>query len=256
MTDADTRCQTLVAAFGTFEGPLTSEEAQREILTLGELAIPALMDALDGPRGWTAASCLGVLGIPRPDVIAALRLGADQMWFAKALGFLGDLAWLAEQGGQIAVHGLTAPLLAVGWRLAPPSVQRRTLDLAALESWLDRAPDEDRAGIDSALEPGRSYRDATERDLPALRAVVNGRHAVLRWTATSMLGGLGRGDEDLDHRVAANLGDDHPFVRRLAVLSVERRGVFPAHRDDIAAMRDDPDEIVARIATAIFDRNG
>lgn len=243
----DARAAFLVTRFGQFEG-VTSEQAQRELLTMGESALDALIDALaDKEHGWTAAKVLGQIGIATPEVIAALRKRGEELWFAMALGMLGDIAWLSKQAPATAVYGLTAPLKAITAG-GPP----RPLDYAPLETWLTKNP-KARSRIEQELAPGRSYVDIQKRDVDEAIRGLSSRFAVVRWHAASVLGDrqLGSGAKVLP-ALAGVLSDKHALVRRLAVLSLSywKAAARPYHAA-IRAMKKDSDPVVRDVAARI-----
>ena len=73
-------------------------EYREEIVLLGAPALPMLLEALnDSERGWSAANCLGRIGIAEPEIIHALRKrakrGADiHCHDTIALVMLGDVS--------------------------------------------------------------------------------------------------------------------------------------------------------------------
>jgi len=258
-TQSDDRARWLTTRFGVYEG-VTGEDAQRELLNMGGPAIPALLDALDGKQGWTAGMLLGVLGDDRPEVIAALRQRADTTsWFAKALGFLGDLRWLSDQAPRVAADGLAAPLLDVGWERAPAHLERQPLDLEVTEEWLSSVAPETRERFEGSLKPGRAYRKLQPRDLSVTLQALQSQHPALRWIAASMLGSrrrlLPRNADRILPRLAETLRDDHPWVRRLACLAIDRWGNLAApYVPELEALRDDPDEGVRRATDTVLNQ--
>lgn len=241
----------LVSRFGCSEG-VNWEYAQRALLAMGPDAVPALIAGLSHPKnGWTAAKVLGQIGMATPKIIEALRARAGEHWFAKALGMLGDHAWLAQQGGETAVNGLCARLKAIS-----SGGVRWPLDYRMLEQYLDGADAEVRASVEEELAPGSSYVAIAKDDVDeAVRGLQN-RHAVIRWHATSLLGERGLG-EDVGKRVlpllAERLADPHPLVRRLAVVAIAgwKQAGQPFHAA-IQRLGEDPDEIVRRVAKHVL----
>lgn len=241
----------LVSRFGCFEG-VNSEYAQQALLALGPDAVPALIAGLSHPKnGWTAAKVLGQIGMATPEITLALRARAGEHWFARALGMLGDHAWLAQQGGEAAVHGLCARLKAIS-----SSGVRWPLDYRPLEVYLDTADAEVVASVEEELEPGSSYVGIAKDDIDeAVRGLQN-RHAVIRWHAACLLGERGLG-EDVGKRVlpllAERLADPHPIVRRLAVLAIsDWKQAGRPYYGDIQRLSEDPDEIVRRMVKHVL----
>lgn len=246
------RAAMLVTRFGCYEG-ITSEDAQRELLALGETAVPALVDGLADPKcGWTAAMVLGQIGVATSAAIAALRDRADGHWFAKALGRLGDHEWLSTQPPAIAVNGFCARLQAI--TEGPPLA----LDYRPLERFLDDADLETHALVDEALAPGQSYVSIRKSDVDEAIRGLSSDHPVVRWHATSLLGEreLGR---SVGQRVlpllVERLGDPDPLVRRLAVLSTDGWKAARQYRTALEPLLEDPDETVRRIAEAVLNRS-
>ncbi len=246
------RARLLVTRFGCYEG-ITTEDAQRELLALGGVAVPAVVDALADPEcGWTAAKVLGQIGVSTPEAIAALRERAEGHWCAKALGMLGDHAWLETQPPAVAVNGLCAPLQAITAGVAKP------LDYRPLERFLDAADVETHALVDNALAPGSSYVEMRASDLDEAICGLGSDHAVVRWHAASLVGERALGSsvgKQVLPLLVQRLSDANPLVRRLAVLSIDRWKATKRHQATIEALRDDPDEVVARIAAAVLDRS-
>ncbi|MDP3233276.1 MAG: DUF4303 domain-containing protein [Myxococcales bacterium] len=243
------RAVALVARFGQSEG-ITSEKAQVALLAMGPDAVDSLVAALgDTTHGWMAARVLGQIGIATPVVVAGLRKRAEELWFAMALGMLGDHAWLARQKTDVAVKGLCARLKAIT-QGGPP----RPLDYAPLEAWLEKNPSAV-SRVESELAPGRSFVTIEKADVAAAVRGLSSRFAVVRWHAASVLRrrelGAAAGVTVLPALVTT-LGDRHALVRRLAVLSLSgwkaaARPFYPA----IRALRDDPDPVVRDVAAAV-----
>jgi len=248
------RATFLVSRFGKFED-VTTEMAQRELLELGEPAIPALLAALADPKnGWTAAKVLGQIGVAAPEVIAALRPLASSLWHAMALGMLGDLDWLSEQEPAVACLGLTARLKAVCYEGASPP----GLSYAPLEAWLDRSGTQGLALVEKELEPGRSYIGIQAADVDeAVRGLASG-YAVIRWHAAAVLRNRRLGKEAGRRALPAlalALADPHPFVRRIAVLSIEawKSAAKPFYKA-VEKLVDDPDETARFVAARLLGR--
>jgi len=242
----EARITFLVSRFGKFEG-VTSEDAQRELLAIGEPALSALTRALtDRQHGWAAARLLGQIGVPRADVIDALRSQAAELWCATALGMLGDHAWLGAQGSSIAARGLTARLKAIA-----SGRVRHALDYRPLERFLDGASQEERALVRAELEPGRSYASIAPTDVDEALRGLSSEHPVVRWHAASRLAdrGLGaRAGKKILPALGRGLADPDPTVRRLVVLSISYwKAAAAPYRGAIEALREDPDELVRRI---------
>lgn len=243
------RAAFLVTRFGQFEG-ITSEQAQRELLAMGEAAHVALVGALaDKKNGWTAAKVLGQIGVASPKVIAALRRRADELWFAMALGMLGDVEWLSKQKPATAVNGLTARLKAITAGGAP-----RPLDYRPLEAWLSENA-KGRSLVEHELAPGRSFVDLRKSDVNEALRALSSPFAVVRWHAASVLGdrelGAAAGAKALP-ALAGVLQDKHALVRRLAVLSLSRwKTASKPYHAAIRAMKNDADPVVRDVAATI-----
>jgi len=248
---AGERSAFLVTRFGVYEG-VTSEDAQRELLALGEAALPALTGTLTDPKhAWTAAKVIGQIGIATPEIIEALRARGDELWFAMALGMLGDHDWLASRSPAVAAQGLCARLKAITAG-GPP----RPLDYAPLERYLDAAGEGARARVEEELEPGSSYAAISGDDVDEALRGLDSPHAVVRWHAASTLGHRGLGaaaGKRILPALARLLTDPHPVVRRLAVLSISYwKAAARPYRPSIEALRDDPDEVVRRIVEHVL----
>lgn len=207
---------------------------------------------LDAPeKRWTAARALGQSGVASPAVIDSLRRHSGELWCAKALGLLGDFDWLATQAADTAALGFAARFLDVATGGTPPP-----LDYRRLERYLDRASQGARAAVETQLEPGRSYIEILPEDVDeALRGLVS-PHAVVRWHAAAVLDDRGLGaaiGKKVLPALAERLADPHPIVRRLALLSIGRwKAAAKPYRAAIVPLRQDPDAVVARIATEML----
>lgn len=243
------RAALLVARFGQSEG-VTSEKAQAALLAMGRDAVDALVGALgDTTHGWVAAKVLGQLGIATPAVVAGLRKRAEELWFAMALGMLGDHVWLARQKTDVAVRGLCARLKAIT-QGGPP----RPLDYAPLEAWLEKNPSA-RSQVENELAPGRSFVTIEKTDVAEAVRGLSSRFAVVRWHAASVLRrrelGVAASAMVLPALVET-LGDTNALVRRLAVLSLLawKAAARPFH-PAIRALRDDPDPVVRDVVAKV-----
>lgn len=243
------RAAFLVTRFGVFEG-ITSEKAQHELLAMGTAAVDALVGALPHKKnGWTAAKVLGQIGVATPTVISALRKRADELWFAMALGMLGDFEWLSKQLPATAAYGLTAPLKAITAGGTP-----RPLDYAPLEAWLATNP-KGRSLVEHELAPGRSFVDVQTSDVDEAVRALSSPFAVVRWHAASVLGERGLGaaaGAKVLPALARVLGDKHALVRRLAVLSITRwKAAAKPYHAAIRAMKEDSDPVVRDVAARL-----
>jgi HEAT repeat protein len=205
-----------------FEG-ITTEDAQAELLRMGEDAIPALIGALRDPKnGWTAAMVLSRIGIPSVEAVDALReMAAGGHWYSTALGSLGDHKWLATQPPDVAVHGLVAPFLAI----ASEGGAAPEFDYHPLEAFLTIQGDVASKLVESALKPGQSYRKLTASDVPEAVRGLTSKHAVIRWHACASLGNRSLGarcEKSILPALAVCLEDEHHLVRRLCALAIGR----------------------------------
>lgn len=160
--------------------------AEDELASMGSAALPVLIDALDGAAGGSAALLIARIGTADELIVARLRelagTGANTAAvFAIALGRLGDFEWLAEQPGDVAVWGTTAPLRAV----ICPNDDWGPLDYRPLESLLDRRGDQTLHAVNelmahSGVQSGRSPDDVGEmvRGMASPYALVR-RHAAM-----------------------------------------------------------------------------
>jgi hypothetical protein len=245
-----TRAAYLVTRFDKFEG-ISTEDAQRELLTLGASAVPALLEVVsDAKVGWTAAKLLGQIGHVSPDVTRALRDRApSSFWHAMALGVLGDQDWLAAQPPKVAVPGLCAPFRAI-------TKANVALDYAPLERYLDRAEPAIRKQVEDELAPGSSYNTITKIDVAeALRGLAS-EHAVIRWHAANLLGDRGLGPaagKAALPALAEALRDPHPIVRRLAVLAISYwKAAAKPYWTQIEALREDRNATVRTIVAHVL----
>lgn len=246
------RAAFLVGRLGLYDG-ISSEDAQVGLVSLGEVAVPLLLPLLDNKEnGWIAAKLLGDIGIATPEVLGALRDVAPRvMWAAVALGMLCDDTWLlrsTEPG--VAVRGLTARLRAI-------STKERTspLSYGSLESFLEGADSAQRMRVEEELKPGCAYNriDAADVD-EALRGLTS-EHDAIRWHAAAILGKRELGDtcaQRILPALAVGLEDSHPWVRRLALLSLSRwKQAAAPYAAAMVALAEDPDEVVRRTIASL-----
>ncbi len=245
----EARAAFLVTRFGVYDG-VSSEDAERELISIGQPAVQALVPALaDKENGWEAAHVLAMIGSSSPDTIKALRAHVGENdWFAAALGYLGDYEWLVGSAPEGAlVTALTMTLQA--WKQVP-------LDYHRLEAFLDSASKKTLALVDDELKPGRSYVEIRRDDVPEALRGLSSRHAVLRWHAASVLGNRGLGaaaGKQVLPALERALSDAHPTVRRLAVLSISYwKSAAKPYLPAIEALRNDPDESVRDTAVYVL----
>lgn len=215
---------------GNFDGPIDSEESERELRRLGAAAIPALLPRLRlGGQAWQAAMLLADIGRPDAEVIAALdaaltRLGgADRNWTACALSRLGRLdlvlARIDALDEDTVVSAVAAPYTSFRDRAVPPP----PLDYRPLEDFLERYPGH-AAALAEELQPGRSFCTITAGEVDAALAALDSPHPIVRWHAASVLDerGLGRAVARRVLPALARVAEHDPefAVRRLALLSL------------------------------------
>jgi HEAT repeat protein len=245
------RIEFLISRFGKFEG-VTSEDAQRELLKLGEPSVAALTRAVAAASGnmrWLAAKLLGQIGVADPATIDVLRQHAEVPWCASALGMLGDDTWLATQPPAIATQGLTARLRAI-------SATNALLAYGPLERYLDGADAAARELVEKHLAPGTSYITITNNDVAEAVRGSTSTHAVVRWHAAAVMHDRGLGapaGKVILPALAAQLADPHPLVRRLAVLALAdwKRAAKP-YRAFVEKLREDPDATARRTALELL----
>lgn len=210
----------LIEHMDVYTQPFTCEDAESELRALGEAALDGLMGVFDdGKVGWRAAKIVGDIGVAREDVVEALREHAHtQLWYASALGMLGDFDWLSTQPDEVAIHGFSSPYLGLSTRDANVSA----LDFGPLEAWLDGATASRQDAMQEQLEPGRSHRELRAADVPEAVRALGSPHAVVRWSAATMLGDRATIKAQRPHVLEALLGalsDPHEHVRRMALFS-------------------------------------
>lgn len=174
---------------------ISCEEAEHWLISCGEAAIPALLDALEQRKTvWKIAMILGLIGEADAKVITVLRqlvMTAQESsaisWSASALGYLGDIDWLialaaSAKHQKYAVDGCCASLRAFRNRGAKPA----RLDYSPVERLLSAYP-ECRAEAEETLEPGSSYCHIGPTDIvEALRGLTS-PYAVVRRHAACVL---------------------------------------------------------------------
>ena len=248
----DERARALVEALDHDDG-IGSEEAANRLLELGEPSVAPLLARLraSGRRDWETARLLGMLGVPRPDVIEALRARTrsaefPDAWFPTALGLLGDLAWLRERGGALAVVGTCARLKGIATGIP--------LDYRPVETLLDEGGAATRSRVERELELGRTMRQITSADVDEAIRGLESPHPVVRWHACGALWDRKLGQSKrIVPALAERLSDPYPFVRRIAAVSLMawKRAAKP-YLPRLEALRDDADETVRRVAESLL----
>lgn len=257
----DARARALVARFGVFEGPITSEAAVKRLVAVGAAAVPALVAHLDDPStGWQAAFTLAHIGAPgAAEATPALRFHAyhqpdtpASMWSTQGLarlGLLDEVAALLD---------------------APAKAHHVALALAAVTPvsfpWIERALDRGDAEIDapmaSALRPGRGrFFDPAPDGFAAAVGGCRSPHAIVRMAAVLLLmnPAYPKATRPLALAELLRLATDASSeVRRLTALSLGRVGkaAVPAALAALAPMRDDPVENVRSTARSSYAKLG
>jgi Domain of unknown function (DUF4303)/HEAT repeats len=249
-----------VSRLEAFSGPVSGEEAEPALRSLGSAAFPALipMLAVNG-RAWEAAKLLAEVGQPDDDVIRALdaaltrREGPDQSWVASALSRLGRLDLVLDQVDRL-------PKDVVISAAAAPYTSFRNYAVAALR--LDYRPLEDVIerwsayvlGLAEELKPGRAYCDITIDEVDEAIRGLTSQHVIVRRHAVGVLGERSLGAA-VARRVLPLLcrtvsQDADATVRRLAILSLLFwRKDSRRYTNVVREALDDPAEEVRKAAT-------
>ena len=255
----DRRVAFYISRLGIFEG-IDSEEAQKELISLGTAAIGQLIKALPDPNnGWVVAKILGHIGVASAEVINALRQTIldkkpAASWSANALGALGDhdfLLDIVDAHQYCAAQGLAVHLLS--WY---PGCQN--LDYSYIAKLLDLGG-EVQASIDEALKPGCSVCSITKDEVETALSALHHRHATIRSHAARVLGDkrLGKrlSGRILDSLLHCALEDADADVRRMAVLSI---GHWAKHadpyRESLAPLLEHPNEPLQRAARSAMGK--
>ena len=201
---------------------ISCEEAERWLIACGAAAIPALLGALQQRKlAWKVAMILGLIGEATPEVITALRHevmtakeSSAASWSASSLGYLGDVDWLLALASlpahqEYAVDGCCSSLRAFRNRSAKPV----RLDYEPLEKLLAAHP-ECRAEAEETLEPGSSYCQIGENDIPIAIKGLASPYAVVRRHAACVLDDRAVGE-------SAGLSAIAPAREALAMLASE-----------------------------------
>jgi hypothetical protein len=242
---------------------------ENEIASLGEASIDSLIPKLtNGEDGCTAARLLARIGAASPVAIRALRRQVRDSsrpgincarWCSYSLAMLGDneyLFTLAEDESryQLAVEGLCFQYRGFGSPFDWP--HRPRLDYRHLERILDRWWTAWTRVAEGELSPGRGFvsikADEVEEALRGLRSP----HLLIRQHAVCILDdralGPAAGKRILPALVEC-LGDTHPNVRRLAILSISRwKAAAMPYRPDIKRLCRDDDPGVRRTARSVL----
>jgi HEAT repeat protein len=249
----DARARALVARFGVFEEPITSEAAVKRLVAMGAAAVPALVAHLDAPHtGWQAAFTLAHIGEPGAvEAAPALRFHASHqpdtpasMWSTQALarlGLLDEVAALLQSPAK--AHNVAHALAAV----TPVSFP-----------WIERALDLGDPEIDApmadALGPGRGrFFDPAPDGFAATVGGCRSPHAIVRMAAVLLLWSptYPRATRPLALAELLRLtADASSEVRRLTALSLGRVGkaAAPVALAALAPMLDDPEANVRSTA--------
>ena len=235
------------------------EEYEKEILRPGDDTIDALVANLkDDEVGWNAASYLGRHGVASKKVIQALRrevrkLTGAASWSASALAMLGDTKYLLkltddEATRDEAVSGLAAPLK--DW--ASESVKPIPLDYRPIEQLLKKGCPECEEILIEYLSPGMSFIRITATDVPEAIRGLNSPHLVIRQHAVCVLNDrtLGKAAaKTILPALVEMLHDEHPNVRRLAILSISGwKAAAKPYLAEIRRLKKDSDPAVRSAA--------
>lgn len=238
---------------------------EKEILAMGENAIPALIKKLDDPQdGWAAAGTLAEIGQPTEAVISALRKhartkGGTGELSANALHLLGDVEFLygllkSEELLHQAVDGILNGLkVSASDRKVP-----LPLDYSHAERLLAMNSPAIEARVIEELKPGSSFIDPKPSDLSELIRGLNSAHVVIRQHAVCVAGdrALGKAvSKTLLPVLAEKLTDPVPNIRRLALLALSywKADAAPYHAE-MKKLQKDKDAQVREYAYAVFDR--
>jgi len=224
------RATRLASLLGTFDGPISSEDADAALRHLGPPAFAALISLLGDPDlAWQAAKLLADIGRPDEAVISALRAaltrtgGSTQIWVAVALSRLGRLGLVLDRLDTLPPEAVVVAAVApyTSFRdhaVDPPPLDYRPL-AELLERWPAYVPD-----VERELGPGRGGREIAPGEVDAALGGLESPHAVIRLHAAGALGArrLGRavGRRVLPRLARAVLEDPDPLVRRQAFLSL------------------------------------
>lgn len=197
-------------------------------------AIPALLALLhdrERDRAWWAAKLLADIGIPDPEVIAALsgavdRFRADtpdQLWACRALARLGRLDLVLDKGSALSPEAITAAVAAPYTAFRDAGERPPRLDYLPLEGVLSRYP-QISGKVAEELAPGSSYCVISAAEVPEAMRGAGSTHVVVRKHAVCVLGERALG-ETVGERVIPLLrdaarSDPDDEVRRLAALSL------------------------------------
>lgn len=245
-----------------------SESNCEKLLDLGEKAIPALINVLDGEDGWLAARLLGRLGITDLDAIDALKTRVTRSaksslpsHAAGSLGLLGETEFLLALAKKAGTRKLAIEAIRRQYSnfLTRHTVVHVPLDYLPLEQLL--AIDACRKLAQKPHDTGGYFNFALEsREIKpgdvdeAIRGTTS-KYKMIREHAVCCLGnrGLGKACSEKAMQTMVDCFDDRAMsVRRLAVLCIrywKKAAVvhLPAIRK---CAREDPDPDVRDAARA------
>ena len=226
----DERAAYYVSKLGTFDGPVSREEAESALRELGPPAFPALLRMLAVPdQAWQAARLLADIGQPDEDVLQGLnaaltrREGPDQVWVASALSRLGRLDLVLDRVDRlpegVMVSAVAAPYTSFrNYAVAPLPLTYLPLE-NVIERWPACVP-----ALAKEFKPGRGYCDITVHEVDEAVRGLTSPHVIIRWHAACVLGERRLG-ATVARRVLPLLcqtvsRDADATVRRLAILSL------------------------------------
>lgn len=164
--------------------------------TLGEAAVPALVDVVAGRsagEAWQACMLLAEINHSTPDVISTLEatMGnaaaneSERAWAASALARLGRIDLIAAQLNdlpvEVAARGLSAP-----YRSFRDRGRHRPLDYRPLEAVLAQYP-EIAPAVAEALAPGCGFCTLKAEEVAAARTGLTSKWAFIREHARDVL---------------------------------------------------------------------
>lgn len=230
-------------------------EHQKELLKLGEEAIPFLCEVLESnlPQNWVAASLLGQLGVPDPRAIALMKQRAQtgreiHQHDTVALALLGEVDFLLKlaetsQTQWIAVQGIC-------------SLYSSQIDSARQPRALDYQPVEKLLAIPGCKKHLESLYsgpcEIRESDVDEALRGLKSKHELIRGHAVTVLGQRKLGAKVAARvlpAIAESLQDKSATIRRLAILALSRwKKTAKPYAPEMRKLFRDPDPNIVHYA--------
>jgi len=231
------RAEYFARLLGSFDGPITSEDAQIELTRMGSASFPVLIGLLsvDG-HAWLAAKLLADIG--RADHLVVRKLAAalttlstepDRTWVACALSRLQRFDIVLAHTDRLTPETIAAAIAAPLKGFRDHAVNPPLLTYRHIEGFLNRYPAYT-AAVAAELAAGTALCSIAAEEVDEALRGLNGLYALIRCHAATVLGDGRLGPQvaarSLPALRAARRHDPDPDVRRQAELSIAALELF------------------------------